>query len=406
MDFRFVPKNLIMAKNEIVAKHTGIGEVAPVATDFSLMKMIKRLASLNQREAEKEALVVTKKELEAIARYLPHNYYKVRMDSLFLIFRLRANKNINWILFYEWQNAYDNQECNEFLKGFTIESTDFKSIMQECHFTAQKFKGFLSEKNIPIAYGKEALTVKGINSNKLNAQLAYLGIKETSKLAEDCNFLFFVFCEANAYFTVGEQEVLNTVKKYDETTKKLFLYNFLGKLTLINLKNFNRIAEYFLELTGENHTEKFDSFFVAFDPVLIRKYVDWIHIYKINKIFGNDERSLFWEQYHHDLVTKYAYSNSVVMEFNAYVAVEFLGQAMGPLYIYKKEYFDSIVRNAFKMRRYDNNELRQYLLKNTRYQNGAKILREETGTRLVHSKGWQYSFNNVLLRNGITERIL
>lgn len=94
MDFRFVPKNLIMAKNEIAARHTEIEEVILAETDFSLMNMIKRLASLNLKEAEKEALVVTKKELEAIARYLPHNYYKVRMDSLFLIFRLRCNEKL------------------------------------------------------------------------------------------------------------------------------------------------------------------------------------------------------------------------------------------------------------------------------------------------------------------------
>lgn len=88
MEFSFVPKNLIKAKEEIISKHTGIGEPLQVANDFDFMKMIKRIASLNKKEAGKEALILTKKNLEMIARYLPHNYYKVRLENLFLVFGL------------------------------------------------------------------------------------------------------------------------------------------------------------------------------------------------------------------------------------------------------------------------------------------------------------------------------
>ena len=42
MEFSFVPKNLIKAKEEIISKHAGIGEPIQVANDFDFMKMIKR----------------------------------------------------------------------------------------------------------------------------------------------------------------------------------------------------------------------------------------------------------------------------------------------------------------------------------------------------------------------------
>lgn len=408
MEFSFVPTNLIKAKEEIISKHTGIGEPLQVANDFDFMKMIKRIASLNKKEAENEALILTKKNLEMIARYLPHNYYKVRLENLFLVFRLRCNLNLNWILFYEWQNAYDNQKFNAFFVDFISKNEDFEKIMQSNHFSVQKFKDILSAESIPISYGKIALAVGRNSSLKLNDKLEYLGIKESSRLSEDCKYLFFAFCTLNDYLRAGEQEILIRVRKYNDVIRKKFLQNFLTEMSLTHLKCFNRIAEYFLGLTGENYSEKFNTYFYNFNPILIRKYVDWINIYKINKIFGDDERSLFWEQYHHEAVTKYAYSNSVVMEFKNYVAIEFLGQASGPWYIYKKEYFEHNVRRLFKTYGYEATELKSYLFNNTDYEKNAEVFGNANGIRRVHlpNPGWQRKFNSVLIRNRITERIL
>ena len=408
MEFSFVPTNLIKAKEEIISKHTGIGEPLQVANDFDFMKMIKRIASLNKKEAENEALILTKKNLEMIARYLPHNYYKVRLENLFLVFRLRCNLNLNWILFYEWQNAYDNQKFNAFFVDFISKNEDFEKIMQSNHFSVQKFKDILSAESIPISYGKIALAVGRNSSLKLNDKLEYLGIKESSRLSVDCKYLFFAFCTLNDYLRAGEQEILIRVRKYNDVIRKKFLQNFLTEMSLTHLKCFNRIAEYFLGLTGENYSEKFNTYFYNFNPILIRKYVDWINIYKINKIFGDDERSLFWEQYHHEAVTKYAYSNSVVMEFKNYVAIEFLGQASGPWYIYKKEYFEHNVRRLFKTYGYEATELKSYLFNNTDYEKNAEVFGNANGIRRVHlpNPGWQRKFNSVLIRNRITERIL
>lgn len=408
MEFSFVPTNLIKAKEEIISRHIGVGEPLQVDNDFDFMKMIKRIASLSIKEAENEALILTKKNLEMIARYLPHNYYKVRLENLFLVFKLRCNLNRNWILFYEWQNAYDNQEFNAFFANFILKNDDFEKIMQSNHFSIQKFRDILLDDCIPIAYGKIALTLGKESSKKINDKLKYLGIKENSRLSEDCNYLFFTFCTLNDYLTAGEQELLIRVRRYDDVIRKKFLCNFLTELSLVHLKHFNRIAEYYLGLTGENHSEKFNTYFYNFNPILIRKYVDWINIYKINKIFGDDERSVFWEQYHHEAVTKYAYSNAVVMEFKDHVAIEFLGQASGPFYIYKKEYFEHNVRKLFKIYGYEATELKSCLYNNTDYVKNAELFGNANGIRRVHlpNPGWQRKFNSVLIRNRITEHIL
>lgn len=398
MDFKFVPTNLIKAKEEILSRHTGIGEPLQVAADLEIMNMIRRLVSLSKEKAEEEALLLTKRNLEVIAKYLPHNYYRVRMDNLFLIFRLRCNLNLAWLLFFEWQNAYDNYECNELLKNFIEESHDFEKIMNSNHFTIQKFKDILSTDNIPIAYGKAAVELKNIQSKKLKEKLEYLGIKEASRLSEDCASLFYVFCTEKDYMEIGEKEILVFVEKCDDIIRKKFLENFLEKLSLRCLKKFNRIAEYFFKITGENYSKKFNLYLGFLDIVLIRKYVDWINIYKINKIFGDDERSSFWDKYHYNQVTKYIYSDSVVMEFDRYIAVEFLGKSMGPLYIYEKEYFEKDVR--IKIGTNNNQKLRHVLYHQTDY--------DTKGIRIEHSPnpGWQSKFHDVLIKNHITERIL
>lgn len=400
--------NLMKAKEEIISRHTGIGESLQVTADLGIMNMIKRLVSLSKDKAGEEALLLTKRNLEVIVKYLPHNYYKVQMDNLFLIYRLRCNLKLGWLLFFEWQNAYDNYECNEFLKTFVEESSDFEEIMNLNHFTIQKFRDIISSDNIPIAYGKAAVALKDLQLKKLKEKLGYLGIRESSRLSEDCNALFYVFCTEKDYLEIREKEVLVFVEKCDDIIRKKFLENFLEKLSLLYLKKFNRIAEYFIQITGENYSKKFNSYIGFLDSVLIRKYADWINIYKINKIFGDDERSAFWDKYHYKQVTKYIYSDSVVMEFERYIAVEFLGRSMGPLYIYEKEYFEKYVRKVFKTRRYDNMELRSYLLNQTDYLKNAEKLDKIKGIRLVHlpNPGWQSKFHGVLVKNHITERIL
>lgn len=408
MDFRFIPVNLIKAKEEIALRHTEFGEESQTDVDSSFMNFIKYLVCLEVDEVEKEALVITKRMLEKIVRYLPHNYYNVQMDNLFLIFRIRSNLKFKRMLFNEWQNGYSNESCNAFLKTFVSKDKDFGEILDSNHISVQMFTEILSAKNIAIKYGKTAMSLERSPQKSLAEKLEYLGIRKTSKLFNDCLSLFYVFCERKDYLSVDDEKILSIIKKYDNNLKKQFLANFLGQLSLSELKNYKWLASYFFEITGENHSKKFNSYFASFEPDLTRKYVNWMHIYIINKIFGKDERSVFWERYHYELVTKYTYSNAVVMEFVDYVAVEFLGQAMGPLYIYQKKYFEADIRKFFKLNMYDNGELRTILYNNTKYENNAKRLKNKQGTRLVHlpNPGWQTNFHGILITNKITERIL
>ena len=407
MDFKFVPTNLIKAKNEVIKRHTRSAEISQSESNLEFMKLIKKLCQLNEDDLCLEALALDKRTVERICMYLPHNYYKVSLENLFSIFLIRVNDRLCKCLFYEWQNAYNNSECNSFLVKIISENHFFDDILKECHLSKHKYLEIVNRNNIVFDFGKEAIKDRNNSSRDFKESLLYLGLRESSTLFIQCEFHFYIFCLKSDYLLVSAGELLLAIKKYNGIAQKLFLINFLNELSLEELRKFDSIAEYFLNLTGENQTAKFRSFFVDCPPPIVRKYIDWTNTYKIHKIFGRDERSVFWERYHHEIITKYNYSNSVVMDFEEYVAVEFLGQAMGPCYIYQKSYFEEQLRKIFLRNMYDNTTLRSFLYKHTDYTKNAKSIRNRTGTRLVHNPnpGWQDNFDWVLEHNNITVRI-
>lgn len=407
MRFNFKPTKLIKAKNEIIEIHSNIGEPKEFEIDLDFMNLIKYLAGIKYEDLKKEALVRTRKEMELIAEYLPHNYYNVDLNNIFHIFLLRCNKKLSKLLFFEWQNAYSNFEFIDYFQMLILQNKDFKELVNECHLTEEKILYIIKQENIPIAFGKEAVSLHQFTNKTLIEKLEYIGVRKNSKLCLKCMDLFYTYCHKEDYLKIKGADLYIIVKEYGQDEKRLFLINFLECLSLVDLRNYFKLAELFLIITGEKNTAQFDLYFKNFNIILLRKYIDWINMYKINNIFGSDERSKFWERYHYEYVTKYDYSNSVVLEFDKYVAVEFLGQGMGPLYIYRKDYFNKYVRDSFTLRKYDNNLLRNYLYHNTSYEKNEKYIRSVTGTRLVHlpNPGWQSNFDSVLVNNGITKRI-
>lgn len=192
---------------------------------------------------------------------------------------------------------------------------------------------------------------------------------------------------------------MKTVGKYGVEYLRLFLDNFLETYTLRELvdKKFMNLARILMEHTGENGTQKWKTFFENVGYSIESKYNYWINIYKIDEIFGLDERSNFWRNYQFEFVKKYNYSNSIVMEFKNHYVVEFLGKANGPMYVYRKMdgYFEKNVRYWFTI--YNNQEIRRKLYAE---QNFAMA-------RMPHlpNPGWWGKFSDFLRRNKIAKTI-
>jgi len=397
LDFTYIPKRLIQANSEIKIQHPLESSVPPqVQPSNELMALITRLANLELYQVKMNAMALTKEELHSVVAYLPFNYYNVEMHNLFLVFQFRSNKKLCEILYDQWQDSYENADCNKYiLSELLVKDEQFIMLIRGNNITEETYASYLRDGNIATKYGLALRNYSFSSGMNLKDKLAYFGVRSDSRLYRDCEFLFYTFCEREDYLLADKQALLVLLNKYTENQLKQFLKNFLSKLSVKELEQFPAIASFLIKQTGEPQTQQFTSFFVDFSYELIRKYTDWINVYKVNQYFGYDERSMFWKKYRFVDVKKYNYSDSVVMEFDRFVAVEFLGQAMGPIYIYNKDYFNSHVRQWFVNRSYDNNEMRHRLLHYTDY-NGH-------GYRKEHRGYWQGDVHSILIYNHITE---
>lgn len=393
MYFNFVPKRLIQSREDISIIHANKRTPVAIQPNDELMKLIKRLASLELYQVRKNAFALSNEEAMKVAGYLPHNYYDVEMQNLFLVFRYRSNKEMCYILYNEWQDSYTDTSCNKYMRELLNYDENFIMMIRNNHLKESDFFEFLENSDIAYRLGRETYNHQFREGATLGDKLNYFGIRNNSRLYRNCAFLFFTYCEREDYLAVSKSELLTFIKKYGPGQLKSFLNNFLIRLELKDLQEFSEIAKYLISQTGEKNTDKFNTFFADFQSDLVAKYINWINIYKVYQYFGNDIRSNFWKRYRFDNITYYNYSNAVVMEFKNYYAVEFLGHNMGPIYIYEKEIFNQSVRRWFSV--LNNSDLRSALFNNSQLYFYRK----------PHQGRWQYEVNSVLLRYNITERL-
>lgn len=404
--FKFIPKKLIAVREEISRQHANIGENKDIKMDLDGVRFIKRLSELSEEDARKEALILTKREMDYIACYIPANSYNVKLDNLFLIFRRRTSERLCEILFRSWQNSFECKECNEFLILLLEKDENFRKLIQTHYLSLEIYKEILEDDYVSIAFGREVKRISYTQKMDFGTGLEFLGILNTSQLYRECKFLFYIFCDCEDYLCAGDSVILGVIRKYGKIMHLKFLENFLEKLSLNELKKFTLLAKYFSETIGDTR-KTVEEYFHGSRFVLIRKYLDWINTYIINKLFGKDERSAFWEEYRFESVVRYDYSDSVIMEFKNFVGIEFLGKAMGPFYIYKKSYFEKELKDSFQFKMYDNSDLRSYLYKRKDYNNNSVVFGRYNAIRHVHTPnpGWSSIFEQIIRRNCVTEKI-
>lgn len=402
MDYIYIPKRLQMVRKEIELLHPDEGDILEIPQNEEFKHLILELVALEKNQIKLRAIILTERQVAQIANYLPYNDYHVDMDNLFRIFSLRSSDRICEILYNQWQNSYKNQSCNGFIRELLNNDEHMITLMEKNHMTKEIFDSILQDNNIPLRVGKELMKYPFLKDKSLAEKFGYWGIRENSKLFNISKFLFFTYCNREDYLIISKSELLNLVEKYNNyglDTLRNFMRNFLIKLKLRELQEFKNLAEYLQSIIGDNENNKknFQKFFEDFDTALIRKYLDWMNGYKIGEYFGNDTRSEFWRKYRYESIRKYNYSDAVVMEFKDYYVVEFLGDRMGPIYIYPREYFNQYVRHEF--RRKSNSELRGELFHNTKW------FYRQVHYRREDKEYWKDDVDKVLKENHITERL-
>lgn len=390
----YVPKRLISVKEQVSIQHPLEREVPKIVKNDELRRLINEIVNLELFQVKTFALTLSEEDVWKITGYLPHNYYGVNLDNLFLVFKYRSSKKACKILYREWQSVYDNKVCNDFIAKQLVDNEDLILLTREINFGEKLFSEILHSDTIPIRIGKECLRYNKSNKADLEEKARHFHIENDTVLFHDIEQLFYTYCGRDDYMNASLSRLENTISKYKDDVLKAFLNNFLSLLSLNDLDKFLVIGKYLDNRLGDVESAKCRNFFNNSPLRVWEKYHNWIIRIKINDVFGNDERSLFWRQYKFvSRPKKYHQSNSVSMEFENYYVVEFLGQAMGPMYFYKKDVFnDKIYRY---MSRENNQELRQTLFHSPQLYEYRK----------PHLGYWQGVINRLLIRNRITEKL-
>lgn len=147
------------------------------------------------------------------------------------------------------------------------------------------------------------------------------------------------------------------------------------------------LGKTFLRKTGEDGTEKYKQYFSGFQNIQTEKYRIWLNLTKIRESFSNDEkdeRIIFWDkyvEYGEFIINKY--SQSVTIAFPRYCVVEFMQKTMGPIYIYKKDYYKASIGPLVVTK--SNQQLRQLLYGEKPYMK-----------RITHQGNWQSEVQSII----------
>ena len=356
MEFFFRPKRLQTVQKEIAESHKSkkeMFETWKLSVDEELKDLITSLVSLDTSELAIEAYMLSDREMYQIAGYLPYNYFNVNMRNLFSIFVTRADKLLCTVLYEQWQNSYDNKECNDFICMLLEKNDNFKNCIKENHLDTTRMRNILIDQDIVIGFGTEVSRYEFLEKKTLMEKFEFFGIQADSKLYIECVDVFYTFCGNKDY-----------------------------------------LARYFEFIAGDaqNHQKEYKFLFNDVSEDIIEKYADWINTCRVIQYFGNDKRSKFWKKYRFINVQRYNNSNTVVMEFENYIAVEFLGQ--GPIYFYPKNYFNTNLKRQFLV--LGDGALQQFLYHETQYGDDDRI---------EHRGYWQNPVEKYIIEHNITCRL-
>ncbi len=403
MKYSYSPSKLIKIKEQILKDHTVEGVEDGFEVDEELLKLVGHIVSLPPEKLNRYIMILTKKDMKRVAAYIPHNFYGVDLTNLFMAFIQRENEELDHIIFDQWQEAFETKACNLFLAGLVDNSEGFRTMLNDYSISESFFKEMLEAAYIPIFLGPKIAQSGQIGRLKEDEEL--WGIRTNSRLYKEICDVFYTFCTELDYLDESDEMLCAIARKYinvrGHRLQKPLLINILEKLSVGELEKLPKLAQCFLQITGERNSEKFNDFFQGVSDGLIQKYISWTNIITLNEVFGYDERSNFWKRYNYLSVRRYKASQSVLMETEEYYISEFLGTGMGPIYYYKRDFFEE-------------NELRKHFLYSTNpelrsfiYSLWGKPDNKEINIfRQTHQGYWQDSSRRFIASKNITNRNL
>ena len=177
----FIPEKLIEKRKQLQTKASYRKE-AVIEPGEEMESLIRRLYQVDHSMIKAAALSLSDMQADMLAGYLPYNFYGEDEQRLFDIMGERMDESSSRILYAQWQNAFSNPQCNEFMKEQCRRNGSFAHMLEEYDISTDAFLKVLSSMNIPLGFDEELLGKRFSDDDDLNNRLKNHGVIEESLL--------------------------------------------------------------------------------------------------------------------------------------------------------------------------------------------------------------------------------
>lgn len=369
----YVPNRIIYAVQTVEKEHPLVGTAPSAISDNALKELVLLIDSKPMKELEKFAALLSRREANALCRYIGHNAYKVDLKKVVQVIYFCMSPANYKTLFEVWERV---PECSEAL--FLLGRFDDPKY-REPDFPVQK--GLLSawaKSSMPIAAIAQTSTDIG-QGRFFNERLRSIGLWPESALGKLCYQHFFCRASVTQFEQEGDYKLYEVLCQSDKQMQEQIL---------IHLLNFGeKVEQKLLPSLKDTYQKAYalwkdpnSKFFPVGHQRAYETYTWWYNYYQMVSAFGKDadrRRINYWKQYLHKCTCSRVHKHAMlVMDFGQYIVTEF--ESMGAVYIFETSYYKETV--TIKFRAHNTNDFKSWLYNYAAHKD-----------RQTHTQRWEYN---------------
>lgn len=316
-------------------------EVKIIESD-KFKKIVEKISRIKD-DVEEYSYCLKKSELNLLCMYLPSNIHKVDVTKIYEIINIRLDFKMATILYNNWQNNYFNKDNIQIFECILANESILYEFKRHFKISPLEIIHWINNEDVEMSLSRYLARGKNGTIQEYKKALLDVGIKSNSRLFKKCVELFYFVCQSEEYYRIGDEQLVEIIKKMSKKTAKMMLFNMLDRLDTTELRDYSKTARLFRSLFGYYGQRSYISLFDKVDDKLEKKYREWTNYIELNDMIKDEKRLDFWLPYiHYGDVKANVDKKAVIMRFYNFVVVEFSGN--NPTYWFNNVYYDQVIK--------------------------------------------------------------
>lgn len=379
MRFYFPPVHLVTFKEKYVKdvqryrRYRGKHAIDP---DFK--EMLFQLVSLPEDEVAYFTNKQSPVHMVMLASYMPFNDFHLDLSNVVRALNTRYQPKYLDAAYLSFHYSLGNTTSYKWMYGKVVRDKKQKILNHVDAGAFIEIMHYLQPIDGLFDYAKK-------HSLTLSQLLQVFHIGQKTILKKEIEKRYYMYADRAQYIKMSGQELNHVTGNFASDEHAILLNNYL------EVMDQEQYHVDFLEKTQHLYNGPYESnqtFWSYVSNENKRKFRNWMNYHNVHRIFGNDERTIFWKKYLHivEQVHINEHKERIALEIAPYVIVEFK-QSGNATYVYKKDFFEDHLLQYF----------RKY---NTSPHDNLKH-KKHAVLRLSHMGAWQWHFSDELRGLGI-----